>query len=164
MALVPTGPNVLGRSCEGCTKCCSGALSATIEIQSRLTVHELKPGNPCVFVQIGKGCGVYDERPEVPCKTFRCQYLVDESVPEEMKPSKSNVILTIEEVLPNVEYIIAHEAGGSLEGENLKWVSSLYDNYAVNATWKDDGRWHFKGDTIFTAKMMQLYGETIVQS
>jgi hypothetical protein len=164
MALVPTGPNVLGRSCEGCTKCCSGVLSATIEIKSRSTVHEMAPGNPCVFVQIGKGCGVYDERPEIPCRSFRCQYLVDESVPEEMKPSKSNVILTIEEVLPNVEYIIAHEAGGSLEGDNLKWVASLYDNYAVNATWKVDGRWHFKGDTIFTAKMMQLYGETIVQS
>jgi hypothetical protein len=104
-----------------------------------------------VFVEIGKGCGVYDERPEVPCKTFRCQYLVDESVPEEMKPSRSNVILTIEEVLPNVEYIIAHEAEGSLEGDNLKWVSSLYDEYSVNVTWKEDGVWQYKGDAIFTA-------------
>ena len=157
MAIVQTGPTVLGRSCEGCTKCCSGTLSATIEIQSRSTVHEMKPGTPCVFVQIGKGCSVYDERPEEPCKTFRCQYLVDEMVPEEMKPSRSNIILTIEEVLPNVEYIIAHEAGGSLEGDNLKWVSSLYDNYAVNAAWKEDGVWHWQGDAIFTAHAIKKW-------
>jgi hypothetical protein len=79
-------------------------------------------------------------------------------VPEAMKPSKSNIILTVEEVLPNVEYIIAHEAGGVLEGDNLKWVKSLYDNYAVNTSWKVDGKWYFQGDAIFTAKMMQLYG------
>ena len=158
MAIVPLGPNVLGRSCDGCTKCCSGPLTATINIESRSTVHELKPGNPCVFVQIGKGCGVYDERPNDPCKIFRCQYLVDEAVPEEMKPSRSNIILTVEEVLPNVEYIIAHEAGGTLEGDNLKWVTSLYDNYSVNASWKVDGKMYFQGDATFTAKMIELYG------
>ena len=158
MAIIHLGPNVLGRSCEGCTKCCSGALTATINIESRSVVHELGPGNPCVFVQIGKGCGVYDERPDDPCRTFRCQYLVDESVPEEMKPSRSNVILTIEEIIPNLEYIIAHEAGGSLEGDNLKWVRSLYDDYAVNAAWKEDGEWHFQGDGIFTAKMLEKHG------
>lgn len=163
MAIVQTGPTVLGRSCEGCTKCCSGALSATIQIESRSAIHEMKPGTPCVFVQIGKGCGVYDERPEVPCKTFRCQYLVDEEVPEEMKPSRSNIILTVEEILPNVEYIIAHEAGGSLEGDNLKWVASLYDNYAVNASWKVDGKLCYQGDAIFTAKMIELYGVTEAQ-
>ena len=157
MAIVPLGPNVLGRSCEGCTKCCSGPLTATINIESRSVVHELGPGNPCVFVQIGKGCGIYDERPNDPCKTFRCQYLVDEVVPEEMKPSRSNVILTIEEVLPNVEYIIAHEAGGSLEGDNLKWVRSLYDDYAVNAAWKEDGVWHWQGDAIFTAHAIKKW-------
>ena len=101
---------------------------------------------------------MYDERPEDPCKTFRCQYLVDESVPEEMKPSRSNVILTIEEVLPNVEYVIAHEAGGVLEGDSLKWVRSLYDNYAVNACWKEDGVWYYRGDGIFTAKMLENRG------
>ena len=124
----------------------------------------MKPGSPCVFVQIGKGCGVYDERPDDPCKTFRCQYLIDEMVPEEMKPSRSNIILTVEEVLPNVEYIIAHEAGGVLEGDNLKWVASLYDNYAVNASWKVDGKFYFQGDAIFTAKMIELYGGASAQS
>ena len=160
MAIVQTGPTVLGRSCDGCTKCCSGALSATINIESRSTVHELKPGNPCVFVQIRKGCGVYDERPKDPCKIFRCQYLVDEEVPEEMKPSRSNIILTVEEVLPNVEYVIAHEAGGTLEGDNLKWVRSLYDDYAVNAAWKEDGAWHYRGDAIFTAHAIKKWNLT----
>jgi len=164
MAVVQTGPTVLGRSCEGCTKCCSGALTATIKIRSSATEHEMKPGTPCVFVQIGKGCGVYDERPDDPCRDFRCQYLVDEMVPEEMKPSRSNIILTVEEALPNVEYIIANEAGGVLEGENLKWVSSLYDNYAVNAAWKVDGKMYFQGDATFTARMLEKHGGRPAQS
>lgn len=164
MALVQAGPTVLGRSCEGCTKCCSGTLTATINIESRSTAHEMKPGTPCVFVQIGKGCSVYSERPDDPCRTFRCQYLVDEMVPEEMKPSRSNIILTVEEVMPNVEYIIAHESGGVLEGDNLKWVESLYDNYAVNASWTVNGKMHYQGDATFTAKMLSLYGGRSAQS
>jgi hypothetical protein len=155
MAIMQTSPTVPGRSCEGCTKCCEGYLDSTVKVGA--VTHELKINNPCVFLQVGKGCGVYNERPKDPCRDFRCQYLVDEMVPEEMKPSRSNVILTVEEIVPGVEYIIAHEAGGSLEGENLKWVRSLYDTYFVNIAWKEDGVWHYQGDAIFTANAIRKW-------
>jgi hypothetical protein len=113
-----------------------------------------------MFVKSGKGCGVYADRPKDPCRDFRCQYLVDETVPEEMKPSNSNVILTVEEIVPGLEYIIALEAGGSLEGDNLKWVRSLYDKYSVNVAWKEDGVWHYHGDAIFTANAIKKWNLT----
>ena len=152
-----TGPTVPGRSCEGCTKCCEGHLSATVNVRD--TVIELSP-KPCVFVKIGKGCGVYEERPKDPCKDFRCHYLVDAMVPEEMKPSRSNVILTIEEAAPGVEYVRATEAGGKLQAEYLAWLTSLYMNHSVNVNFTIDGRHYWLGDRIFTSLMVEKYGES----
>lgn len=151
-----TGPTVLGRSCDGCTKCCEGHLTATINVKD--TVVQLSP-KPCIFVEVGKGCGVYDDRPKDPCKDFRCHYLVDAAVPEAMKPSKSNVILTIEEAVPGVEYVKATEAGDKLQAEYLAWIMSLYINHSVNIMFTIEGRPYWLGDKIFTASMADKYGD-----
>ena len=141
-------PTVLGRSCGDCTKCCEGSLSAVLKIQSRDTVHNLGPGSPCVFVQLGKGCGVYDERPHNPCKRFRCQYLVDEFVPEEMKPSKSNVILIVDEI-EGIQYYRAVEAGNKMQAEYLVWIMGVYLNHGVNVAFTIEGRPYYFGNDDF---------------
>jgi hypothetical protein len=143
-------PTVLGRSCGDCTKCCDGALSAVIKIQSRDTVHNLGPGSPCVFVQLGKGCTVYDERPHDPCKKFRCQYLLDEFVPEEMKPNKSNVILIVDEI-EGMQYYRAVEADGTkMQAEYLVWIMGVYLNHGVNVMFTIEGRPYYFGSNDFT--------------
>ena len=120
----------------------------------------MKPGSPCLFLQVGKGCGVYTDRPKDPCKDFRCHYLVDKSVPEEMKPNRSNVILTVEEAAPGLEYIKATEAGDKLQSEYLVWIISLYVNHNVNVMFTIDGRPYWLGDQMFTAEMIKKHGES----
>ena len=43
-------PIVEGRSCNGCTKCCEGYLSAEINEK------KVDKNNPCYLVNIEKGC------------------------------------------------------------------------------------------------------------
>ena len=52
------------RSCGNCTVCCEGWLVINTE--------EIKayPGLACPDVKCGKGCGIYETRPNYPCRTF----------------------------------------------------------------------------------------------
>ena len=152
-------PTVLGRSCGDCTKCCEGSLWATVNVESRNTVHELKLGSPCVFVELGKGCGVYDERPHSPCRTFRCQYLLDEFVPEGMKPSISNIIITVEEI-DGIQFYRASEAGEKMQAEYLVWIMGVYINYGVNVVWTINQSYYWLGDDKFVKAMNKKYPPT----
>lgn len=76
-----------GRSCGTCTACCDGWMAGTIH------GHEMKPGVPCHFVREG-GCSIYDQRPESPCRTFACGWIVDGSpFPEDFRPDRLGVII-----------------------------------------------------------------------
>lgn len=67
--------------CNGCTACCSV-----------LEIKELsKPANTTCSSCTGKGCGVYDTRPET-CKNFKCAYL-NSDWPENLRPDKCGVII-----------------------------------------------------------------------
>ena len=44
-------------------------------------------------MNIGKGCNDYKNRPDLPCKVFQCEWLINESIPKDFKPSKSNTII-----------------------------------------------------------------------
>ena len=57
-------------------------------------VLAMEPGKPCRHKR-ADGCAIYDTRPEKPCRTFSCAWLLDElSYPEAMRPDKSKVILS----------------------------------------------------------------------
>jgi hypothetical protein len=71
------------RECGTCTLCCKvlgiGALG--------------KPaGQWCPHCQPGKGCAVYETRPEE-CRTFLCDWLRNEALGPEWKPEKSKIVL-----------------------------------------------------------------------
>ena len=76
-----------GRTCDGCTMCCK-----------IFGIPELdKPRHEwCGHCEIGKGCKIYEARPQS-CRDFVCGWLVDASVPEHWKPSKSRMVLTTED-------------------------------------------------------------------
>jgi len=73
------------RSCLPCTACCSGALAVTIEGK------DITPGNPCKYCD--NGCTVHDKQPEKVCREFKCGWLTDPQLPEEMRPDLSGVII-----------------------------------------------------------------------
>ena len=77
---------VTARRCGECTACCEGWLVST--------VLAMEPGKPCRHKR-ADGCAIYDIRPEKPCRTFSCAWLLDDlSYPEAMRPDQSKVILS----------------------------------------------------------------------
>jgi hypothetical protein len=74
------------RRCGACTACCEGWLVSP--------VIPLRPGKPCLH-KSAEGCTIYDTRPERPCRSFSCAWLLDDtSFPEVMRPDVSKVILS----------------------------------------------------------------------
>ena len=101
------------RSCGTCTKCCEGWLHGEVNGQ------QFYPGVPCVY--LAGNCTIYKNRPENPCKAFVCEWLADTSIPEWMKPDRSQVILIRHE--DSVEMI---ECGQLLHAQPLEWFMTAY--------------------------------------
>lgn len=79
---------ISGRSCESCTACCSFAPIRTEQLR--------KPANTlCPHCVAGKGCGVYEVRPQV-CRGFYCGYFFLEELGPEWHPSRSGVVIRSE--------------------------------------------------------------------
>lgn len=75
------------KTCDGCVACCNGTLSAIIGD------HKVHRGSPCHNICYdNNSCKIYDDRPEV-CRKFRCLWLIQEDIPEWMKPSNSGILL-----------------------------------------------------------------------
>jgi hypothetical protein len=50
----------------------------------------------CPHAMPGRGCAVYDDRPDE-CRTFSCLWLLDDNLGPEWKPEKSKMVLTADE-------------------------------------------------------------------
>lgn len=73
-----------GRRCGRCTLCCK-----------IMEITELKKpvGSWCSHCDPGKGCRIYQERPDE-CRTFQCLWLMGEGhLGQEWKPDKSKLVL-----------------------------------------------------------------------
>jgi len=79
------------RTCGECTLCCRGTL--TVKIHE----HKVFPGSPCPYIT-ECGCGIYEDesRPEV-CGAYKCMWLMDENIPDWMRPDRVGFIMTLYE-------------------------------------------------------------------
>ncbi|MEI9852448.1 MAG: YkgJ family cysteine cluster protein [Sphingomonas sp.] len=75
-----------GRSCGGCTLCCK-----VMEV----TELAKPPGQWCGHCAVGKGCGIYAERP-LSCRTYMCVYLVSLRAGPHWYPARSKMVITME--------------------------------------------------------------------
>ena len=130
------------RSCGDCTLCCEGWLV------NHAHGYDMWPGRKCQFVSVGKGCTIYDQRPDT-CQKYQCQWLTDKRVPEWMKPNKIGAIMK-EKELEGVKYLEITEAGQKLDSEVLSWafnvlMNKTYDNLKcqVNNGWNYFGNAEF---------------------
>lgn len=55
---------------------------------------EKVPGTLCPHGISGKGCKIYDTRPDQ-CRMFYCQYLLHANIGEHWKPSKSQMVISV---------------------------------------------------------------------
>ncbi len=112
------------RQCGDCTHCCDGHLSGMIYGES------MGYKKPCKYVIKGKGCKIYDYRPDNPCKSFKCFWKTNLKVPESLKPNTSDVIM-MERLINNIPYIIVVEAGKELTVEVLEWLNNSFEQNEI---------------------------------
>ncbi len=104
------------RQCMPCTACCEGWLYAEVE------EFVLTPGHPCPHSS-KQGCGIYPERPEVPCRTFVCSWRVDHStLPDWMRPDECGAIVLLSLPWQGELVISAVPVGENIPAHTLDWL------------------------------------------
>lgn len=112
------------RQCFPCTACCEGWLVAEIN------GVKMKPGTPCVHCS-KQGCNIYAERPENPCVSFKCGWLLSSGkLPDHMKPSECGAIVLFDK-WRNRQIIKATPAGETIPGETLDWLMAFAREYSL---------------------------------
>jgi hypothetical protein len=77
------GTVVEGRSCGSCSMCCK-----TFEVPVLS-----KPAHQwCTHCKPGKGCGIWDARPEF-CKDYHCFYMYEARMGDEWRPDRAKFIV-----------------------------------------------------------------------
>ena len=140
------------RSCEGCTACCEGWLSANIKGE------EMFPGKPCQFVEQGVGCTIYKDRPKDPCKQFQCMWRSTDSsvMPDEFKPSEVGSIVTVSDI-DGIPYHNLVECGVKPQPEVISWFVAFVVGKGLNAYWTVDGKPYWMGSQPFNAAMHRYH-------
>jgi hypothetical protein len=123
------------RTCDGCTKCCQGHLQGTAH------GHSFQAGKPCFFVS-DKGCSIYAERPERPCKSFKCEWLNSDYLPMWFRPDLSKVIVT-DRMFDDGKWIQVCEAGQKIDSSVLSWILLWAVNNKRNIRYQVDGGWNW---------------------
>ena len=111
------------RECGACTACCEGWLP-----DKDLDMYA---GKPCKH-RVSGGCSIYSERPENPCKIFRCAWLEEESVfPDEMRPDLCGAIVLTARYWREWNVMRATPVGSQIPSETLEWLRVHSQNLDV---------------------------------
>ena len=137
------------RECNGCTACCDGWLSGEVYKKP------FYPGCKCHFVT-DLGCSIYKKRPKDPCKTFNCEWLVNEDIPSWMKPNLSNIIITYKTSKLGIKYMNVIECGVKLDSSVLSWLIKYCLNKNINLFYKINGGNNYIGSNDFIKEMSNI--------
>ena len=150
------------RSCGECTKCCEGYLYADVKFDDG-RIAEMGP-NPCPILQLGKGCGDYENRPQNPCRGFQCEWLRQPDVyPVEMRPDLIQTIFSLQEV-EGTPYLRITEAGKRLDSEVLSFGLKLALFNKFNVYWEIEGKIHWLGNKDFVAVMNREKNNNLIKN
>lgn len=160
------------KNCGSCTKCCEGFLIANIkgsiflknsEIPGHSTEFKINNnignGKACYFLEINKGCKIYNKRPIDPCKTFSCGWLDIESMPEEFKPENSGMIMHYTKTLDHYYWTIV-EAPNKLTTEFLSWAISYCIEKKQNILWYINKKPYWLGTEKFSNLMLEKHSDS----
>jgi hypothetical protein len=137
---------MITKECGTCTKCCEGWLTASIN------GHDMFPGKPCFFLEIGNRCTIYQDRPKDPCKDFLCGWLQIEDMPKEFKPDKSGVIMNYIKNNNNPYWYLWKSPNNPTE-DLLSWAISYAKKKNENILWFIDDRSFWIGNKEFCDQM-----------
>ena len=134
---------LIDRTCGGCTACCEGWLSGEAH------GHQFFHGMPCYY-KGNSGCSIYKDRPENPCVSYKCAWLMHPEIfPEWMKPSESKVLINISEHSGHY-FLNLLEMGEKMDSKVLSYTIMQYLQGKIpNIRWQVDGAWYTLGSNEF---------------
>lgn len=130
------------RSCGTCTKCCDGYAYADVY------GHIMGFGVPCHFVKSGEGCGIYENRPNF-CKTFVCNWLVNDEIPEELKPNLTGSMPALTSTPDGLEFILITNVGNDPREDVLDWYKQYSESKGYGLVYTVNGVKQFMGTKEF---------------
>lgn len=125
------------RSCGECTACCKTHF-----------VEEIKKirGDWCKHCDIGKGCRIYQNRPES-CSNYSCDWLHNPKIEERFRPDKIKIVAEtkIQEGLGLCLWLWELEPGVLLSEFSMKWTfrNVLSGNPVFHVSLTDNNRVYF---------------------
>lgn len=135
------------RECGSCTKCCEGWLRGEVR---GIEFHE---GKACHFLDKKKHrCKIYEDRPEVPCRSFSCEWLRNPEFPDELYPLSCDVI-TSYKYREGITYIEAKEAGKPIDASTLNSLLKYCIQKDLNVVYQVNDVWHYIGSNKFVTLM-----------
>jgi hypothetical protein len=136
------------KECGTCTKCCEGWVAATIN------GYNMHPGKPCYFLEINKGCTIYADRPENPCKEFFCVWIRKEELGEELKPENNGIISSKRGIRDSdITYLQITPAPNDPDRDYL----DLMKKYNENLFWTTKNKPYWEGTEEFCKIMESRY-------
>lgn len=150
------------RECGDCTACCQGHLNANIH------GIQMFKGRPCHFLGEceGGGCTIYDQRPTL-CQEYQCLWKITPTLPEWMKPNKSDVIMAFGEDEIDGElvgYITMRECNNPVRSDILNYVLRLSMEHNMNIEYECNGSWFHLGDEKWIKHHVEKNGGEIVSN
>lgn len=114
------------RECGDCTLCCEGLIPGE--------AYGNKFGNyvPCVFVESGLGCTIYEDRPVHACQTFKCQWITNKDIPEEYKPNKVGFVT----LKKGRSYYLLIPAENNPSEEYVEWMKTYIESKDANLSYR----------------------------
>lgn len=101
--------------CGNCTACCEGWLIGNSY------GNNFYPGKACVFL-CDKNCTIYSNRPTV-CSKYQCAW--SQGLFEDwLKPTESNVIISVEIDSNNKQFLKVIETGVSIRPDILEYIDA----------------------------------------
>ena len=98
-----------------------------------MTINNQKvyPGNPCPILVLNSGCSDYENRPAMPCKVYRCEWLKSPDMPERFKPSLINLIVH-KRWIKNNEYHTLIPAGIEIKVSDIEDIFLWFNEHGFN--------------------------------
>jgi hypothetical protein len=132
------------RACDGCTKCCDGHLTGTAH------GYNFFKGTACHF-RGTTGCTIYKQRPEDPCVSFKCAWLLDTNriIPEWLKPNISDVIIIERPWGQDKFFWEVNECDKQLSSVIFAWLMIYHMNNQLPMSIQAHGAWYHFGPEEF---------------
>ena len=134
----------MSKQCGTCTKCCDGTTVGGV-----IYGHVYGNRKPCYFLDsANKKCGIYKDRPDDPCKSYKCMWLKYDDVPIWMKPENSNVTVSAIDYNNN-KFLIINAQSNDYSAKVLSYVMNYAQknnmNLIYDLSWGSSS-WVLKGD------------------